>query len=148
MLLVLLVLLHLLLLLHCCRLLNIVKRAASRAELESNLVGDLVTIGIVLLHACSEVVLAHRSRADLLWGQTGEICVDCGMSHLKRGHGDIVSVLLIAKLQGLLQDIFIADHAHIWVIVLNSLVVNDLLSLVDGHLLDDISQELHSLIWR
>ena len=56
-------------------------------------------------------------------------------------------LILLADLEGLLQDVLVADDAHIWILWL-VLVLDDLLGLVDGHLLDHVGQELHSLIRR
>ena len=50
-------------------------------------------------------------------------------------------VLSLTDLQRLLQDVLVADHAHVRIVRFN------LLGLVHGHLLDHVSEKLDCLIW-
>lgn len=59
-------------------------------------------------------------------------------------------ILLVAELQGLPQNVLITDDTHVRVVVLCCPLVinNDLLSLIDCHLLNNVCQQLHRLVWR
>ena len=48
-------------------------------------------------------------------------------------------LVLLADLKGLLKDVLVADHAHVWILLLRVCLLNDL-SLVHSHLLHDVGE--------
>ena len=127
----------LLLLLYCGRLLRILDGPAPVTELEADLLRHLDRHRAA---TSSRIVLCQVGsfRSDLVWREARQIGLDCGMRlvHLQRRHRDVVLVLL-TDLEGLLQNVFVADDAHIWILRLG-LMIDNLLGLVNGHLLDHI----------
>lgn len=135
-----LLLLLLLLLVHCSSLLCVLNRAAPASKFDTNLIRDLDLSRVLLGCSCREV--RSLGQSCLRW-EAGHSCFDCGLRlvHLKRWHSHVVLVLL-AHLQGLFQDVLVADNAHIRVVLMMLLVVIHyiLLSLIliHSHLLDHV----------
>ena len=63
-------------------------------------------------------------------------------------------LILVANLQSLLQYVLIANHADVRVLIATDRAIlcvsiaYDLMRLIDSHLLNDVRQQLYSLIWR
>ena len=56
-------------------------------------------------------------------------------------------LLLVAELQGLLEDVLVADHAHVGIRSLLLVICrDDLLGLIDCHLLNHVCKQLDCFV--
>jgi len=133
-----------LLLLHCCRLLSVLHTSAPSSEFKANLIWNFDCHRYLVGSGHIWALCTDLRRQS--WHSGCSFDRWLSLIHLERWHCHIMLVLL-ADLKGLFEDVLVRNDAHVRVITILLLLLNNhLLSLVYSHFLDYVGKQLDCLV--